>query len=231
MTMYRYVKSTPVVSRPRRRVRGLSFMLMSLGGAMLLWVGWPILSFSIKSDTFFSHIISPVVDSPILAAEIANTVDFTNANVWYPTAPQKHITAKVNTYTLSISKLKIKDALVIVSGDDLNSGLVHYGGTGLPGDFGTSVVFGHSMLPQFYSPKNYKSIFSLLPTLEIGDNIDVTYDGVSYKYEVFEMVVVDPTDLSVLEQHFDDSYITLVTCVPPGTYWKRLNVKARILTI
>ena len=137
----------------------------------------------------------------------------------------------VNTYTLSIPKLKIEDALVTISGDDLHASLVHYGGTGLPGQYGKTVVFGHSTLPQFYSPKSYTSIFSLLPTLKVGDDIEITYDGVTYKYTIFEMVVLDPTDLTVLEQRFDDSYLTLVTCVPPGTYWKRLNVRAKLNTL
>jgi sortase A len=249
MAMYRYVKASPPVLRPRRRVRGLSFILMSIGGGLLAWVIWPILSFSAVSDVLFSQTITPIDDEPkttknagllspvALAAGTAEAaasveaVDFTNANAWYPTAPQRTITAKVNTYSLSIPKLKIADAMVIISGDDLETSLVHYGGTGLPGEFGTAVVFGHSTLPQFYSPKNYKSIFSLLPTLEIGDHVDVTYDGVKYTYEIFDMQVRDPSDLSVLEQKFDDSYITLVTCVPPGTYWKRLNVKARLTSL
>lgn len=247
MALYRYVKDAPVVVRRPLRAGGLSFVLMSLGGVILLWVAWPILSFSLVSDTIFSKIIAPVDDAPSQQSSLspvalaagspealgttANTVDFTNANVWYPTSPQKNVSAKVNTYTVSIPKLKIEDAITIIGGDDLNEGLVHYGGTGLPGEFGTAVIFGHSTLPQFYNPKNYKSIFSLLPTLDIGDEINVTYDGVSYRYTVYEMVVVDPTDLSVLEQRFDDSYITLVTCVPPGTYWKRLNVKAKLVTL
>lgn len=247
MALYRYVKDVPLLPRRSLRPGGFSFILMSLGGAILLWVAWPIFSFSLVNETFFSKIITPVVDAPsqqnslspvALAAETpealgttASSVDFTNANVWYPTSPQKRVSAKVNTYTVSIPKLKIEDALTIIGGDDLNVGLVHYGGTGLPGEFGTAVIFGHSMLPQFYNPKNYKSIFSLLPTLDVGDEINVTYDGVSYRYVVYEMVVVDPNDLSALEQRFDDSYITLVTCVPPGTYWKRLNVKAKLATL
>jgi len=43
------------------------------------------------------------------------------------------------------------------------------------------------------------------------------------------MVEVEPEDLSILEQRFDDSYLTLVTCVPPGTYLRRLVVRARLV--
>lgn len=248
MPLYRYVKAVPQ-NRRRVRTKNLSFILMSVGGAILCWVIWPILSFVTLSSDMFSGVITPIDDTPISAekrgplspialaagtGEVISTsdqsVDLTNANTWYPAAPQKQsITSRVNTYSLSVPKLKISNATVTIGGDDLGASLVHYGGTGIPGEFGSTVIFGHSTLPQFYSPNNYKSIFSLLPTLDIGDEIDIFYDGVAYKYKVSEMVVVEATDLSVLEQKFDDSYLTLVTCVPPGTYWKRLNVRAKMV--
>jgi sortase A len=205
---------------------------MGTGVLILLWTLWPILSFSTFTQAL-TKTVSPVGVNGVLSGRtltpIAQAVDIQNPNTWFPTSPQKHVTAKVNTYTLSIPRLKIKDALVTISGDDLAVSLVHYGGTPLPGQYGNAVVFGHSTLPQFFSPTNYKTIFSFLPTMKVGDEIDVTYDGVKYTYIVYDMVVVEPTDLSPLEQRFDDSYMTIITCVPPGTYWKRLNVKARIL--
>jgi sortase A len=161
---------------------------------------------------------------------VTENAETSNANAWYPTAPQKHSVSSVNTYYLSIPKLKIQNALVTISGDDLDKSLVHYGGTGLPGQYGTAVIFGHSELPQFFSPTNYKSIFSLLPTLKIGDKILINFDGVDYTYRVYDMIVLQPTDLTALEQNFDDSYLTLVTCVPPGTLWARLNVRAKLDT-
>ena len=208
---------------------------MAIGGGVLLWAIWPILSFTTFSDTLFPHTVSPVAPlSPVAFAavpEITGTTDLTNANLWYPTSPQKHIVSRVNTYAISIPKLKITNALVTISGDDLEDSLVHYGGTGIPGQYGTAVIFGHSTLPQFYSPKNYESIFSLLPTLKSGDEIFITYDGIEYRYVIYDMEVLDPTDLSVLEQQFDGSYVTLVTCVPPGTTWKRLDVKAKLSSL
>ena len=113
----------------------------------------------------------------------------------------------------------------------MGKSLVHYGGTALPGDWGNTVIFGHSVLPQFFNPKNYKTIFSTLPTLEKKDKILIDFDGITYFYEVYELKVVSPDDVSVLEQRYDTSYLSLVTCVPPGTYWKRLIVKARLKKI
>ena len=219
---------------------------MAAGFLVLVWVLWPIISFSVISDTLFAGIVAPVPDGhkeavvgtgflaplALAAGDDSNSetsVDFTNANAWFPNKPQKKVVTPVNTYTLSIPKLKISGAAVVISGDDLSKSLIHYGGTGLPGDYGTAVIFGHSTLPQFFSPTNYKTIFSTLPTLVVGDEFFVTYDGVEYRYQVHEMIVTEPTDLTPLEQHFDDSYITLITCVPPGTYWKRLNVRARLV--
>ena len=118
-----------------------------------------------------------------------------------------------------------------IGGEDLKESLIHYGGTVLPGEYGNVVIFGHSVLPQFFNPKNYLTIFSTLPTLENGDEVFVNFDGIEYKYKVYEMVEVEPTDVTILEQQYDNFYITLVTCVPPGTYWKRLAVKARLARI
>ena len=222
MPLYRYVKAQPTKSVKRSAY--ISYGLMGTGVLILLWTLWPILSFSIFANTL-TKTVSPVGPfTPIVQA-----ADTLNPNTWFPISPQKRVTAKVNTYTLSIPKLKIKDALVTIAGDDLAVSLIHYGGTPLPGQYGNAVIFGHSTLPQFFSPTNYKTIFSLLSTMKIGDEITATYDGITYTYVVYDMVVIDPTDLSVLEQRFDDSYMTLVTCVPPGTYWKRLNVKAKIV--
>jgi sortase A len=236
MALYRYIKAPPAAVHIRRKPFGLSFLLMGAGGLMLLWSIWPILSFTVSSEAYFSKIITPVADAQKTVKSaalppVAFAADYSNANLWYPTSPQKHVVTPVNTYTLSIPKLKIENALVTISGDDLGASLVHYGGTALPGQYGNAVVFGHSTLPQFYSPTNYKTIFSLLPTLKAGDDVVITYDGVTYTYTITDLIVLDPTDLSVLEQRFDDSYLTLVTCVPPGTHWKRLNVRAKLNTL
>jgi sortase A len=220
---------------------------MVLGVGLLGWVAWPIVSFSLFSAPLLRSVVTPLqqvsigedrnsdtVTRPVYAQDTVATgsqADYTNANMWFPTKPQKKVVSPVNSYTLSIPKLNIKDALVLIAGDDLDKSLIHYGGTGLPGDYGNGVIFGHSVLPQFFNPENYLTIFSTLPTIEEGDDIFIKYDGVTYRYQVKNLTVRDPSDLTALEQQYDDSYITLITCVPPGTYWKRLNVRARLISI
>jgi len=226
MPIRTYVKAPQTPCTPVRKDAGrgkrtaVSYLFILAGLLILSWALWPIVSFTLFAAPQFSGVVSPIAD--------AAAPDYTNANVWFPTSPQKKVVSKVTAYTVSIPKLKISDALVTISGDDLNKSLIHYGGTGLPGEYGTAVIFGHSVLPQFYNPTNYRTIFSTLPTLKIGDDIFVRYDGVEYRYVVYEMLVTEANDLTPLAQRFDDSYVTLITCVPPGTYWKRLNVRARL---
>ena len=235
MPLYRYVKAYP--KKPIPRPVAVSYILMVLGVVILSWTLWPIASFFVYDQVMFAKTVSPVEDAvtiqpaaPLVYAEAGGGT--TDPNTWFPTSPQKKMVAPVNSYTITIPSLKLNDATVVIAGDDLGKYLVHYGGTGLPGEYGNAVVFGHSTLPQLYRGSNdYLSVFATLPTIKVGSDIEVNYDNVQYTYRVYDKVVVDPTDLSPLEQQFDDSYLTLVTCVPPGTTWFRLNVKAKLVRI
>ena len=89
-------------------------------------------------------------------------------------------------------------------------------------------IFGHSTLPQLYNPKDYKTIFTYLSSLEKGDKIYINMGELEYNYEVTGSFIVKPSEISVLEQKKDASYLTLITCTPPGTYWERLVVSAKL---
>jgi len=120
---------------------------------------------------------------------------------------------------------------VVIGGDDLKKSLVHYPNTATPGQLGNTVIFGHSVLPQFFNPKSYLTIFSTLYKLDQGDEIFVDYDNVNYKYVVEQMFEVPPSDLTVLEQRYDGRFLSIITCSPPGTYLRRLIIKAKIVDI
>ena len=47
-------------------------------------------------------------------------------------------------------------------------------------------------------------------------------------YKIFNIRIVEQTDTYIFEQNYDNSYLTLVTCTPPGTIWKRLIIKAKL---
>jgi sortase A len=207
------------------------------GIVILVGVFYPIVSYNVNYSRNYSQLISPIAhDEASLKDENSvknGTSDYTQASSWFVggASHDEFLTSKVEYYNVSIPKLKIDNAVVAIGGEDLSKGIIQYPGTALPGKRGNSVLFGHSILPIFYNPKNYLAIFSLLPTLKKGDEIDVDYDGISYKYEVEQMFEVMPTDLQVLDQDSSDSFLTLVTCVPPGDPRnpKRLIVRARVI--
>jgi len=105
----------------------------------------------------------------------------------------------------------------------LVKGVVHYGGTANPGEVGNSFITGHSS--NFWWMKgNFNYVFVNLDKLIAGDRVIIYYEGNKYVYKVSSQVVVIPTDVSVLAQT-DTPTLSLMTCTPPGTNWKRLVVK------
>ncbi len=156
--------------------------------------------------------------------------DYTNLENWFSTNPiPTTTTSKITHYNLSIPKLGIQDAVVTIGGTDLSKSLIHYPGTANPGELGTPVIFGHSILRQFYNPKSYVSIFSTIMTLTAGDQIIIKYDGITYTYKVIDKLEVKPTDVEVLSQRFDGRFLKLITCVPEGTYLRRGIIVAQLI--
>lgn len=203
------------------------------GSIILFSTIYPIASYERESKQKYQQLLSPI--SEVETKPSLYTADYTKASNWFVGSSPKIMgwnqDLDVTAYTISIPKLKIENALVIIGAEDLTNNLVHFSGTNLPGKNGNSVIFGHSILPQFFDPNDYLSIFSTLPQMEIGDEIQVEYDGISYKYKVESMFEVMPTDLRILEQNVNDSYLSLITCVPPGHPLKprRLIVRAKIV--
>ena len=66
----------------------------------------------------------------------------------------------------------------------------------------------------------------ILDKLVVGDTFSLNYEQKKYVYQVTTVKVVEPTDLSVLAQTVEPT-MTIITCTPPGTSWKRLIVQAK----
>lgn len=202
--------------------------LFLIGNAVLPIVGYEFLK---KPER---KLLSPLGEGEVLGKRINSPLagDLTKASNWFVGNPYLLETpSSIRYYTLSIPKLKIDRATVEIGGEDLSESLIHYKGTANPGSVGNAVIFGHSTLPQFFNPKNYLSIFSTLPNLEVNDEILIDYDGISYKFIVREKFEVKPHEVEVLRQYHDGPHLTLITCVPPGTYLKRLVVRADLLIL
>jgi len=243
---YIYLKKTPSsshknkLSKSKKKFFAIVFFVFGIflfASAIL-----PIIQFQLEYSTKFNQMLNPLSTKYYNQSDniLGNvSTDFTQLNNWFvaddqgrqANIPLSVVSGNNVTYSISIPKLKINEATVVLGSMDLKKTLIQYPQTALPGQLGNAVVFGHSVLPQFFNPRSYITIFSTLYKLKQGDEIIVNYDDVQYKYLVEEMFEVQPTNLSVLEQRFDGKYLTLITCSPPGTYLRRLIVKARIVDI
>ena len=104
-----------------------------------------------------------------------------------------------------------------------SDGVVHYPDTALPGEVGNVFITGHSSY-YWWSKGEYNTVFSILDKLIMGDDIYIHYNNKRYTYRVYDVDIVLPSDTSVLEQG-DNSILTLMTCTPVGTNYRRLIVK------
>jgi LPXTG-site transpeptidase (sortase) family protein len=110
----------------------------------------------------------------------------------------------------------------------LEDGIAHADGTSLPGQDGNVFMFAHSAV-NFYEASKFNVHFYLLEKLEKGDLIYVAYEDKIYTYSVIENVRIDPSDLSYLTDYREYNTLTLMTCWPPGTNYKRTIVVAKEL--
>lgn len=157
------------------------------------------------------------------------SVDYSDPTSWFDAPPATaSADVPIHYYTLSVPRLKLLNVRVEVDGHDLKQNAIHLPGTALPGDYGNTVIFGHSALPIFYKKGNPLTIFNPLVDIKSGDEVIINYDTITYRYTIRSTEEVTPDQIRVLAQHYDRHELTLITCVPLGTYWHRFVATAEL---
>lgn len=118
---------------------------------------------------------------------------------------------------------KIKCSLPIYHGTDdtvLQIAIGHIEGTSLPiGGKGThTVLSGHRGLPS-------ARLFTDLDQMVEGDTFVIRTLDETMTYEVDQILIVEPDDLSALTIDPEEDFVTLVTCTPYGINTHRLLVR------
>ena len=162
----------------------------------------------IRKTNYF--VVTDVKNQPFASATPAPSNDLTQSEL---IIPQIQVKAPIiwNVDPADITK-------------NLEKGVVHYKGTGLPDEVGNVFITGHS---SYYSwaQGDYKTVFALLDKLQISDKIYIQYKGKNLVYQVTKTEVVLPDDISALNTT-NTKTLTLMTCVPMGTNLRRLIVTA-----
>lgn len=237
----------------RKHLILFSYSLMIIGISLLTYVVYPIISHEWQAFVRQrkSSLAKPIPEtllakggasqSPALSDKQVNSrevsgvvfgeqTDLTQIDSWFPAAPPQRLSpSKVSHYNLSIPRLGIINAVVTIGGEDLMGSLIHYAGTALPGEYGNGAIFGHSVLPQFFNPHDYRAIFSTIPALKPSDEILIDFDGIEFVYQVERYYEVSPEQVDVLQQYHNRACLKLITCVPPGLYLRRGIIEACLI--
>jgi LPXTG-site transpeptidase (sortase) family protein len=170
--------------------------------------------------TFFNdYIIAPFIQP---SRDVSSTPIIITSNTASADAPPNVTIPKINVQIPIDFSVTSYDENIIEN--DLNSGVIHYPNTVLPGQNGNAAYFGHSSGNIFNNGK-YKFAFTLLHDLTSGDLFYITYNGTTYAYRIFDREVVPPSDVSVInETQGKQATAELITCDPPGISTNRLVV-------
>jgi sortase A len=176
---YIYLKKVTKSKEEKKKRLILAYSFLSVGVFILIFTFFPILKYQIQYASRFGKIINPL--STTFYNQAANilgessTSDYTQLDSWFNYTPSisgtdsdSKSSFKLTSYYISIPSLKVDKALVKTDSMDLKASLIQYPQTAFPGQLGNSVIFGHSVLPQFFNPKSYLTIFSTLFKLKEG---------------------------------------------------------------
>jgi sortase A len=189
--------------------RFFSFVSLLVVVAGLGLVGWALLNPESPIPRMVTGAISGQARDPAVAAE-STTLKLT--------VPDMRRVDDLPVYTAPANDVATLDA-----------GALHVEGTGFPWDEGSNVfIAGHRL---GYAGTGSFLVFYDLDKLQNGDEIFLTdSNGTRYTYTVYEQLVVDPTEVSVLEPVPNKSIVTLQTCTLPD-YSQRLLVRAELTSV
>lgn len=205
------------------KLNNLSKVLVTLGDLLLG------ISVAILVLTFL-----PVIKEELrYAFNKVRRVDYTTSPS--PLANQKELVPPNTDFSIVIPKIAAI-APIIANVDSQNpqeflpvlkNGVAHAKGTAYPGEEGNVYLFAHST-DAFFNVSKYNAVFYLLGKLQQGDEVDIYYKGMKHIYKVYEVKVVDSKATEYLGKVAEGSTLTLQTCYPPGTTFRRLIILASL---
>lgn len=129
------------------------------------------------------------------------------------------------TGIITIDKIDLK--LPILEGAtkaNMKHAAAHMKETAPIGEIGNAAIAAHRS-------RTAGRLFNRLNEVEVGDTISVKTSDQEYKYEVYDISIVEPTDVSVLNGNKQDKILTLITCDPLVNPTHRLIIHAKIIKI
>ncbi|WP_379158713.1 class D sortase [Paenibacillus sp. sgz5001063] len=126
------------------------------------------------------------------------------------------------TGIIRIDKINLK--LPILEGAtkaNMKHAAAHMKETAAIGQVGNAAIAAHRS-------RTAGRLFNRLNEVEIGDTISVQTSEQDYRYVVYDISIVEPTDISVLNGQGKDKILTLITCDPLVNPTHRLIIHAKL---
>lgn len=146
---------------------------------------------------------------------VSQAMTFSSVIFYDPNLEITHTSFQINDHTMYLPKigdefatLNIPSADLSVSiyqgegNEQLRKGVGHYVGSLLPGEGGNVVLSGHR-----------ETAFYALKDLVVGDKVYVETDYGTYEYEVSDIYITTPDDVSAT-MPTDTEKLTMYTCYP-----------------
>ena len=235
----------------RNIVSILLIMIFIVGAGLLLYPSFSNWWNSTRQSRVLEQYISEIeaIDTSVAEAQIASALEYNQAMVskgimWAMNdeervAYEAELNAGDNGVMGFIEINSIDVRLPIYHGVDegtLAKGIGHIEGTSLPvgaktfddekgevmdpEDGSHCVISGHRGLPS-------SRLFTDLDRLQVGDTFALNIYNTVLIYEVDQIRIVEPQDLSALQLVRGEDYCTMVTCTPYGINTHRLLVRGR----
>jgi sortase A len=157
-------------------------------------------------SSFHAHLPhSSVVEAANSQSPVDSTVDFTLWSIKRIQAYKDALAMKFEPPIAVLAIPRIGLEVPVFDGTDdltLNRGAGKIEGTTRPGETGNMGIAGHR-----------DGFFRTLKDIHVGDQVDVFAGRAKFVYSVEDIVVVSPSDVSVLRPRRMTS-LTLVTCYP-----------------
>lgn len=110
---------------------------------------------------------------------------------------------------------------------ELMNWVVKYPTTPSPWKWGNTLIFGHTSQER-WQKNSFWTIFSQIPKLTNGDEIQVIREGNLYQYKVVDKTIVTPKKVNEEFLKYNNmwDYVTLMWCYPLGRTDKRIMIMA-----
>jgi sortase A len=227
----------------RRAIAAIGRVLVTLGLLILLFVAYQLwgtglitarAQSDLKNDFTKARAQYAAEQSTTTIADPpSSTISVPKTTTTLPTRPAPPVPAEGAVEgTIKIPKIGVNWAFVEgVERDDLKKGPGHYPDTPMPGTIGNAAIAGHRT--------TYGAPFYDIDKLQAGDQIHVETLAGKFTYEMYQQLIVKPTDVYVADNTYhpeapcgpkgQSCSLTLTSCNPRFSAEQRIVIKARLV--